>query len=69
MKFANLQIFSGVYEQNYINHAMSYATCLGPEGYLKAPQCTGNATTQSTSFWVLTAAFALTSVITFYTMQ
>lgn len=33
------QIFSGVYEQSYIAHAMSYATCLGPEDFLKNPIC------------------------------
>lgn len=32
-------LFTGVYEQHYIAHAMMYATCLGPEGYLKAPAC------------------------------
>lgn len=32
-------LFTGVYEQHYIAHAMMYATCLGPEGHLKAPAC------------------------------
>lgn len=32
-------LFTGVYEQHYIAHAMMYATCLGPEDYLKAPAC------------------------------
>lgn len=29
-------LFTGVYEQHYIAHAMMYATCLGPKHYLKA---------------------------------
>lgn len=32
-------LFTGVYEQHYIAHAMMYATCLGPGNYLKAPAC------------------------------
>jgi alkaline phosphatase len=32
-------LFTGVYEQHYIAHAMMYATCLGPKGFLKAPAC------------------------------
>ena len=32
-------LFTGVYEQHFIAHAMMYATCLGPEEYLKAPTC------------------------------
>lgn len=32
-------LFTGVYEQHYIAHAMMYATCLGPDDYLKAPAC------------------------------
>jgi alkaline phosphatase len=32
-------LFTGVYEQHYIAHAMMYATCLGPEDFLKAPGC------------------------------
>lgn len=29
-------LFAGVYEQHYIAHAMMYATCLGPDNFLKA---------------------------------
>lgn len=36
-------LFAGVYEQHYIAHAMMYATCLGPENYLKAPACSSTA--------------------------
>lgn len=36
---AHSHLFTGVYEQHYIAHAMMYATCLGPEGFLKAPAC------------------------------
>jgi alkaline phosphatase len=32
-------LFTGVYEQHYIAHAMMYATCLGPENFLKAESC------------------------------
>lgn len=32
-------LFTGVYEQHFIFHAMMYATCLGPEEFLKAPAC------------------------------
>jgi alkaline phosphatase len=32
-------LFTGVYEQHYIAHALMYATCLGPKNYLKAPAC------------------------------
>jgi alkaline phosphatase len=35
----NAHLFTGVYEQHYIAHAMMYATCLGPENFLKAPSC------------------------------
>lgn len=35
----NAHLFTGVYEQHYIAHAMMYATCLGPENFLKAPPC------------------------------
>lgn len=35
-------LFTGVYEQNYLAHAMSYATCLGPDEYEKHPKCDGN---------------------------
>lgn len=36
-------LFTGVFEQHYIAHAMMYATCLGPESYLKAPACDSSA--------------------------
>lgn len=32
-------LFSGVYEQNFIAHAMMYASCLGLKTALKQPQC------------------------------
>lgn len=32
-------LFTGVYEQHFIAHAMMYATCLGPKDFLKAPAC------------------------------
>ncbi|CRK89152.1 CLUMA_CG002913, isoform A [Clunio marinus] len=32
-------LFTGVYEQHYIAHAMMYATCLGPEKFTKSPSC------------------------------
>jgi hypothetical protein len=36
-------MFTGVYEQSYIAHAMFYATCLGPEEFAKNPDCTSSA--------------------------
>lgn len=35
----NAHLFTGVYEQNYIAHAMMYATCLGPDNFLKVSSC------------------------------
>ena len=32
-------LFTGLYEQHYIAHAMMYATCLGPTKFLSAPAC------------------------------
>lgn len=40
---AHSHLFTGVYEQHYIAHAMMYATCLGPEGFLKAATCDSTA--------------------------
>jgi hypothetical protein len=42
-------MFTGVYEQSYIAHAMFYATCLGPEEFAKNPDCTSSATFLKTS--------------------
>ncbi|CRK92138.1 CLUMA_CG005740, isoform A [Clunio marinus] len=36
-------LFSGVYEQSYLAHAMTYATCLGPKYYEKNVHCTDGA--------------------------
>jgi hypothetical protein len=36
-------MFTGVYEQSFIAHAMFYATCLGPEEFAKNPECTSSA--------------------------
>jgi len=52
-------LFSGVYEQSYIAHALMYATCIGPEGFLRNPQCTGSATMKSFSLWLLIAALII----------
>lgn len=40
---AHSHLFSGVYEQHYIAHAMMYATCLGPKGFLKPTACDSTA--------------------------
>lgn len=32
-------LFTGNYEQNYIAHAMMYASCIGPKNYLRPEQC------------------------------
>ncbi|CAO1424876.1 unnamed protein product [Diamesa tonsa] len=36
---AHSHLFTGLYEQHYIAHAMMYATCLGPTEFLKTPAC------------------------------
>lgn len=36
---AHSHLFTGLYEQHYIAHAMMYATCLGPTQFLRAPAC------------------------------
>lgn len=35
----NAHLFTGVYEQHYVAHAMMYATCLGPDNFLKVSSC------------------------------
>jgi alkaline phosphatase len=35
----NAHLFTGVYEQHYIAHAMMYATCLGPDNFQKVSAC------------------------------
>jgi alkaline phosphatase len=32
-------IFSGLYEQSYIAHGLMYASCLGPNNFLRPRQC------------------------------
>ena len=45
-------IFSGVYEQNYIAHALMYASCLGPANYLKHEKCPKSSkSSKSSSFF------------------
>ena len=58
-----LQLFTGVYEQNYLHHAMAYATCLGPKEYLKNPHCTDGATVNKMSPMFILTAFGLSAVI------
>lgn len=60
LSLGNLQMFTGVYEQNFIAHAMMFATCLGPDDLLKNPQCADGAMNIFGSFWLV----ALTTVIT-----
>lgn len=50
-------LFSGVYEQHYIAHAMMYATCLGPENYLKA--CDSASALNFSLWFLLLQAFAI----------
>lgn len=57
----NAHLFTGVYEQHFIAHAMMYATCLGPENFLKAPSC--NSATAAA------VKFSITFVITFSCSQ
>jgi len=53
-------IFSGVYEQNFVAHAMFYATCLGPDTFLKNPQCTDKASVKVASLWIILVSSLLT---------
>lgn len=55
-------LFTGVYEQHFIAHAVMYATCLGPEGYLKAPAC-GSAS--AVKFSVVAIALSAFLVVSF----
>lgn len=52
----NSHLFTGVYEQHYIAHAMMYATCLGPENFLKTPTCNSAVKLPITYFLLLLAA-------------
>lgn len=56
----NAHLFTGVYEQHYIAHAMMYATCLGPENFLKTPSCYNSAPTTAAA-----VKFSITFMITF----
>lgn len=46
-------LFTGVYEQHYIAHAMMYATCLGPKSFLKAPACSSASKINLSAFVVV----------------
>lgn len=46
-------LFSGVYEQNYIANAIAYATCLGPQNFIKHPDCSDSSSTLSSSYSVI----------------
>lgn len=46
-------LFTGVYEQHYIAHAMMYATCLGPKGFLKANACSSIAVVEVSSLMMI----------------
>lgn len=39
LKFWISQLFTGVYEQNFIAHAVMYAACLGPNDLMKNSKC------------------------------
>ncbi|CRK92143.1 CLUMA_CG005728, isoform A [Clunio marinus] len=55
-------IFTGVYEQNYIAHAIMYAACIGPDEFLKNPQCHNNtAKNNKFSFLIFILSF-ITSI-------
>lgn len=53
-------LFTGVYEQHFIAHAMMYATCLGPEEFSKAPAC--DSTTARVS-WVVLMALVVACIV------
>lgn len=46
-------LFSGVYEQNYIANAIAYATCLGPQNFIKHPDCSDSSPTLSSSYSIV----------------
>ena len=55
-------MFSGVYEQSYIAHAISFAACIGPESFAKNPECKNLATSPTLSLIVfLIAQFIVNS--------
>lgn len=56
-------LFTGVYEQHYIAHAMMYATCLGPENYLKAPACNSSAAVKFSLVFMMFSVIAMISVV------
>lgn len=50
-------LFTGVYEQHYIAHAMMYATCLGPEEFLKCKACGSSSAVATSSFALIFLSF------------
>lgn len=54
-------LFTGVYEQHYIAHAMMFATCLGPNGYLKAATC-GSSSNLKLSIILISLAALITFI-------
>lgn len=50
-------LFTGVYEQSYIAHAMIYATCLGPQHFTKHPDCSNLANFPRLSILILIISF------------
>jgi len=55
-------LFTGVYEQNFINHAIMYATCLDVDNYKQNPQC-NNASAKFMSSWMLIVVLCVTSLL------
>jgi alkaline phosphatase len=52
-------LFTGVFEQNYLAHAMAYATCLGPDEFEKHPKCDGSSIKYSFMLILITVFIAL----------
>lgn len=49
-------LFTGVYEQHYLAHAMMYATCLGPDTFLKAQACSSVAVVELSQLMIILCA-------------
>lgn len=60
---AHSHLFTGVYEQHFIAHAMMYATCLGPETFLKAPACSSAAVAELPTLMLISCAALLVLIV------
>lgn len=56
-------LFTGVHEQHYLAHAMMFATCLGPDSFLKAPACNSAAAVKFTLIPMSLSIMAMIAVV------